>query len=111
MVNQKSYRGYRNWCVQRITACLGGIYTVFVIIFLVTHHPISYAEWNNLFTHTTMKIFTLSVVLSMLWHAWIGVWTIITDYVKDKPIQLILEAAVCLLLVICFIMCISKFFK
>ncbi|WP_304985406.1 succinate dehydrogenase, hydrophobic membrane anchor protein [Coxiella-like endosymbiont] len=103
MVDQRSRRGYCDWFVQRITALLSGIYAVFLIIFLLIHHPISYAQWHSLFTHLAMKIFTLLVIFSVLWHAWIGMWTIFTDYVKNKPTRLALETIVCLLLVAYFI--------
>lgn len=82
MVDRTSRRGYCDWFVQRITALLSGIYTVFLIIFLLICYPISYAQWHSLFTHLAMKIFTLLVIFSVLWHAWIGMWTIFTDYVK-----------------------------
>ncbi|PNT89807.1 succinate dehydrogenase, hydrophobic membrane anchor protein [Coxiella burnetii] len=99
MVDRTSRRGYRDWFVQRITALLSGIYAVFVIVFLLVHHPISYPQWHALFSHLVMKIFTLIVIFSILWHAWIGMWTIFTDYVKNKPIRLALETLVFLLLV------------
>lgn len=103
VVNQISRRGYRDWLVQRITALLSGIYTIFIIIFLIINYPISYRQWYFLFTHLTMKFFTLLVIFSVLWHAWIGMWTIFTDYVKNKLTRLTLEIIVCLLLVSYFI--------
>ena len=103
MVNRMSRRGYRDWFVQRITAFLSGIYAAFLITFLIIQHPISYTQWHALFAHLAMKIFTLLVFFSVLWHAWIGMWTIFTDYVKNKPIRLALETITCLLLVVYFI--------
>lgn len=47
-----------------------------------------------------MKIVTFIVLLSILWHAWIGLWTVFTDYVKNRPIRLILEILVSLLLIV-----------
>ena len=98
MVDRTSWRGYSDWFVQRITSLLSGIYTIFLIIFLLMHRPVSYRQCCALFTHLTMKIFTLLVIFSVLWHAWIGMWTIFTDYIKNKPIRLALETIVCLLL-------------
>lgn len=103
MVDRTNRRGYNDWFVQRVTALLIGIYTVFLIIFLLVHHPISYMQWHILFTHLAMKIFTLLVILSVLWHAWIGIWTIFTDYIKNKLIRLALETIICLLLTTYFI--------
>lgn len=95
--------GYQDWFVQRITALLIGIYTVFIIVFLWAHHPISYLQLHALFSDWLMKVATLIVIFSVLWHAWIGLWTIFTDYVKSKPVRLVLQTVVCLLLVTYFI--------
>lgn len=101
MVRRTSYHycGYNSWIVQRVTALLSGIYTVFLIIFLLIHHPISYLQWYTFFNHLIVKIITLIVIFSILWHAWIGIWTIFTDYIKSKLLRLTLETTVFLLLV------------
>ena len=103
MVDRTSRLGYQDWFVQRITAFLSGIYTIFIIVFLWLHYPISYLQWHALFTHWLMKIATLIVIFSVLWHAWIGLWTVFTDYVKNKPIRLFLQTVVCLLLLVYFL--------
>ena len=103
MVDRTSRRGYLDWFVQRVTALLSGIYAIFLIIFLLIHHPISYVEWHALFIHLAMRIFTLLVFFGLLWHAWIGMWMIFTDYIKNKLIRLALETTVCLLLVTYFL--------
>jgi len=41
-----------------------------------------------------MKIFTIAVLLSILSHAWIGLWTVITDYIKPMILKITLEALV-----------------
>ena len=105
MVNRTNHcrRGYNDWFVQRITALLSGVYTIFLVTFLLIHHHVSYLQWHALFNHLVIKIITLIVIFSILWHAWIGMWTIFTDYVKNKPLRLALETVVFLLLVSYFV--------
>ena len=103
VVDRINRLGYQDWFVQRITALLSGIYAVFIIVFLLVHHPISYLRWHALFSDWLMKIATFIVIFSVLWHAWIGLWTVFTDYVKNKPIRLALQTVICLLLVTYFI--------
>lgn len=98
MVINRNRAGLRDWLVQRVTAVILGIYTFFIIIYLATTSPLSYDIWHQLFSHLWMKMFTFVVVLSILWHAWIGLWTVFTDYVKNRTVRIILETIVCLLL-------------
>ena len=91
--------GWRDWLVQRVTAVVIGVYAIFLFLYLFIHPTITYGQWHSLFSHLVMKMFTFIVLLSILWHAWIGLWTVFTDYVKNKPTRLALETIVCLLLI------------
>ncbi|QHG92679.1 succinate dehydrogenase, hydrophobic membrane anchor protein [Coxiella endosymbiont of Amblyomma sculptum] len=114
IVNQQKMSrclGYNSWCVQRITALLIGAYTVFLIVFLLIQKPVSYKKWCILFAHIPVKIFTLLTIFSILWHAWIGVWIILTDYVKNSLVRSTLETTVFLVLFACFVIWTVKFFQ
>jgi succinate dehydrogenase / fumarate reductase, membrane anchor subunit len=94
-----NHRGLRDWMAQRITALLIGAYTIFILVYLLRNQPTYFAQWHGLFHHTFMKVFTFIVLLSVMWHAWIGLWTVFTDYVKNVAVRLTLEVLVILLLV------------
>lgn len=99
VANSLSHRGISDWLVQRVTALLVGAYTIFILIYFFTNRPIYFAQWHGIFHLTFMKIFSFMVLLSIVWHAWIGLWTVFTDYVKCTGLRLTLEIAVILLLV------------
>lgn len=99
MVSQVDRSGLRDWLIQRITAIIVGIYTLFLVFYFLAYEPITYNVWYNLFHHLAMKIVTLIVLLCVLWHAWIGIWTVFTDYVHHRMVRLFLEVIVGLLLV------------
>lgn len=99
MVSRTS--GFRDWIAQRVTALLIGIYAVFVVSYLLCYHPLYYAQWHNLYSQVWMKLATFIVLLSVLWHAWIGLWTVFTDYVKPTALRLVLNILVILVLVAC----------
>ena len=99
MVASISSRGLTEWLVQRVTALLIGVYTIFILIYLLDNQPLYFAQWHNLFHLTIMKIFTFMVLVSVMWHAWIGLWTVFTDYVKNTTVRFTLEILVLLLLV------------
>ena len=102
-------RGLLDWIVQRTSAIVIGAYTIFLFAFFVTHHPLHYLEWSNLFSSVTMRVITIIVVLAVLWHAWIGLWTVFTDYVKNGYVRLVLQLAVILLLIGYFVWCLDAF--
>jgi succinate dehydrogenase / fumarate reductase membrane anchor subunit len=96
------HQGFRDWVVQRISAIIMAVYSITLIAYLVICPIGSYAEWRALFTPEWMKIATMMFVVSILFHAWIGMWTIFTDYVKPFVIRCILELFVFLILSACF---------
>jgi len=93
-----NHRGLRDWIVQRITAVLLGVYTIFILSYLLCNKPVNYVQWYTLFHHPVMKVVTFIVLLSVMWHAWIGLWTVFTDYVKNAAVRLSLEALLIVLL-------------
>ena len=99
MVSHSNHRGLHEWLVQRVSALLIGIYTIFIFVYLLRNQPTYFAQWHQLFHHVVMKIATFIVLLSVMWHAWIGLWTVFTDYVKNYVLRLTLEVIVLLLIV------------
>lgn len=94
-----SNRGISDWLVQRVTALLIGAYAVFILSYFFFNKPLYFAQWHDLFHNVFMKIFSFMVLISIVWHAWIGLWTVFTDYVKNAALRLTLEIIVILLLV------------
>jgi succinate dehydrogenase / fumarate reductase membrane anchor subunit len=97
-----NHQGLRDWMVQRLSAVLMVFYTVGLFVFFVLHPHVNYAEWHALFSKTGMKISTLLVLLFLLGHTWVGMWTILTDYVKSFVVCLLLETMVLLALIAFF---------
>lgn len=75
--------GLRDWKIQRITAILMIAYTFFLIGYLCYQPVISYAVWHDLFGMPAMRLATPGVVVAIAWHAWIGAWTVGTDYITS----------------------------
>ena len=49
-------------------------------------------------------MFTLLALFSILIHAWIGMWQVLTDYVKPLALRLVLQLAIVVALVVTFFM-------
>lgn len=86
--------GLRDWFIQRITAVLLAAYTFFLLGYCMLHTPLTYAVWAGLFHATCMRIFTVLALLSMLYHTWVGMWTVLGDYVKCPVLRGTLQVLV-----------------
>jgi len=97
-----NHSGLRDWLVQRVSAILMVFCTVGLVLYIACHPGLTYPEWHYLFSQMWVKVVTLLFILSLLWHAWVGTWTILTDYVKPFVLRLVLYVAILLALVACF---------
>lgn len=98
-----SHRGLRDWLIQRLSAILMAVYSIWLVFYLISHPDLSFAEWHNLFAQTQVKVATILVLIGLLLHAWVGMWTIFTDYIKPYVVRLILHIVVFFILAACFI--------
>lgn len=89
-------KGLHDWLIQRVTAVVMAIYSTGLLGFFITHSGLEFYQWASLFQPVWMKVATALFVLCLLWHAWIGMWTIFTDYVKPFWLRLSLHTLVLL---------------
>ncbi len=75
--------GTRDWVVQRISAIILAVYSVVLLGFFLTHGHVTFFEWHAFMTSLPMKLFSLVAVLALAGHAWVGMWTIFTDYITS----------------------------
>ena len=78
--------GLSDWVVQRVSAVILGAYTIFLAAWIIFTPEMTYAQWSELFSSTAMRIFSLLALLSLISHAWIGLWTIATDYLTSMTL-------------------------
>ena len=75
--------GLSDWLMQRVSAVILALYTVFIVAYLLFNPNLDYYAWSGLFAQTWMRIFSLLAFVSIAAHAWIGLWTVTTDYLKS----------------------------
>ena len=99
--------GLSDWLLQRVSGVIIAAYFLFMVCWLSSHKGLDYATWLALHQLTCMKIFNTLTLLSVVIHAWIGIWAVLTDYItvrllgpKATVLRLVLEVgAIGLLLV------------
>jgi succinate dehydrogenase / fumarate reductase membrane anchor subunit len=94
-----AHYGFRDWLAQRVTAAVMALYTLVLLLAYLFSKGVSYEKWAGLFSHQWMKLLTLVAIVSMAYHAWVGVRDIWMDYVKPVALRLVLQAASVLWLV------------
>ncbi|KQK40430.1 succinate dehydrogenase [Acinetobacter baumannii] len=93
--------GSRDWFIQRVSAVVLAAYTVVLFGWILCKGGFDYQQWAGFMMTLPMKIFSLLAILSLIAHAWIGMWQVFTDYVTTrqmgpsaKGLRLVLTTAV-----------------
>ena len=94
-----AHYGTRDWLGQRITAVILVLYTLYLLFSVLNVPTLSYASWFGLFLSPFMKVATLLALLSLVYHAWVGVRDVYMDYVKETWLRLLLEIGTIVLLI------------
>ncbi len=97
-----NHQGLSDWLIQRISALVMAVYTLGLLAYFFMHPDLDYASWHMLFSQAWVKVATILFILSLLFHAWVGIWTIFTDYIKFAWLRLILHVLVFFALLTCF---------
>jgi len=85
-VTSLSRNGVSDWVIQRVSALVLATYTLWVFGFVVLNPGMDFATWSGFFNNTGMQVFTMLAVLSTAAHAWIGMWTIGSDYLREHTL-------------------------
>lgn len=96
-----AHYGFSDWLSQRVTAALMALFTVVVLAQVLMPGEIGYDKWAGIFAAQWMKVLTFVVIVSLCWHAWVGMRDIWMDYVKPVGIKLVLQVFTLVWLVGC----------
>lgn len=79
-----SRSGLSDFVVQRVSAVILAAYALCLIGFFLG--DVDHAGLKAFFYSTPMQIFSTLALLATIAHAWIGVWTVATDYLRPAHI-------------------------
>ncbi|WLD59604.1 succinate dehydrogenase, hydrophobic membrane anchor protein [Salinispirillum sp. LH 10-3-1] len=102
-VTNFSRNGLSDWIIQRLSAVVLAAYTLFMVAYFLVQPEWSYEAWTGLFAQGWMKLFTLLTILAVIAHAWIGMWTVATDYIKSTGLRLAFLVILGLVLFVYFV--------
>ncbi|GLX14478.1 MULTISPECIES: succinate dehydrogenase, hydrophobic membrane anchor protein [Pseudomonas] len=85
-VTNFSRSGLYDWMAQRVSAVVLAAYVLFLLGYVVLNPGMGYAQWHGLFSNNAMRIFSLLTLVALGVHAWVGMWTISTDYLTQTAL-------------------------
>jgi succinate dehydrogenase / fumarate reductase membrane anchor subunit len=86
-----AHYGFKDWLSQRVTATLMALFTVALIVQVLMPGQMSYDKWAGIFSSIWMKTLTFVVIVSLLYHVWVGMRDIWMDYIKPVGVRLGLQ--------------------
>ncbi len=79
-VTNFSRSGLYDWMAQRVSAVVLAVYTLFLLGYVVANPSLDFTQWHALFSQGWMRVFSLLALVALAAHAWVGMWTVSTDY-------------------------------
>ena len=96
-----AHYGLRDWLSQRITALVMALFTLVLLLQVLFGGPLGYDRWAAIFSSQWMKVLTFVVIVSLLYHVWVGMRDVWMDYVKPVGARLALQVFTIVWLVGC----------
>ncbi len=74
--------GVHDFILLRASAIILVLYAILLAGFFIVTPDVTYTAWQSFFASMSVKIATLLALASLLVHAKIGVWQVLSDYIK-----------------------------
>ena len=90
----RGFSGLQAWVIQRVTAIYIAIATLILAYCLTLNTPENFQQWHEVVSIPYVTIFLALLVISILYHAWIGIRDVILDYVKPVGLRLLISSMI-----------------
>lgn len=87
MVKKPWRTGARDWIWQRVSAVIICLYAIPLLSYWLLNPDAGYKNWYAYLMHPLNRVLGLLCVLAVIVHAAIGLWVVVTDYVKPKMLR------------------------
>ncbi|WP_338562211.1 succinate dehydrogenase membrane anchor subunit [Erwinia sp. E_sp_B04_7] len=92
--------GVHDWLLLRASAIVMTLYVLYILGFVLMSGTLTYDIWRGFFASNFTKVFTLLTLFSILIHGWVGMWQVLTDYIKSVALRLMLQLVVVVALLV-----------
>ena len=94
-----AHYGLMDWLAQRITGIVMAVFTLIVFAAALGGAMSSREAWQAFMANGFIRFLSFLFILSLCYHAWVGVRDIWLDYVKPASVRVILHVLTLLALV------------
>ncbi|MDP2134199.1 MAG: succinate dehydrogenase, hydrophobic membrane anchor protein [Sulfuritalea sp.] len=94
-----AHYGLKDWLAQRVTAVVMAAYTLIIAAAILGGIVGSREAWHAFMAHGFIRFLTFLFIISLCWHAWVGVRDIWMDYINSAAVRVILHVLTLLALV------------
>ena len=93
VTNQASMKrnGVQDYVTLRASAFVILAFTIYMTYIFLSTDSMTYLEWKNVFSSVAMKVFTLATLVAILLHVRIGLWQVLTDYIKPPRLRIVMQ--------------------
>ena len=91
--------GLKDWLAQRITGVVMAVFTLIMFAAALGGAMASREAWQAFMGNGLIRFLSFLFILSLCYHAWVGVRDIWMDYVKPASVRVILHVLTLLALV------------
>lgn len=96
-----AHYGLGDWLLQRLTAVVMAFYTIIMGGMVLFGNVLTQDRWKAFLSGSCIRFLTFIFILSLCFHAWVGVRDIWMDYVKCAGQRLVLHTLTALMLIGC----------
>lgn len=83
--------GVQDFLTLRFTAIIISAFSLYMLWFFVSTPTIDYPTWKQFFSGVGTQVFTMAALVSIMMHVRIGLWQVLTDYVKAPKLRALLQ--------------------
>ena len=102
MVNRKivgAHYGVIDWLAQRVTGVVMAVFTLVMFAAALGGAMASREAWQAFMANGLIRFLSFLFIVSLCWHAWVGVRDIWMDYLNSAALRLFLHVMTLLALV------------
>ena len=79
--------GVHDFVLMRASAIILALYSLLLAGFFVVTPVVTFELWQGFFALISIKVATIMALVALLTHARIGVWQVLSDYVKPALLR------------------------
>ncbi|TDF42006.1 succinate dehydrogenase, hydrophobic membrane anchor protein [Alteromonadaceae bacterium M269] len=83
--------GVQDFVTLRATAFIMTAFSLYMAWFFISTPTVTFEIWQGLFASTGMKVFTAAALVSIMFHVQIGLWQVLTDYIKPVRLRAVMQ--------------------